>query len=85
MKSSITADILERSSFDEIIDVRTPAEYADDHIPGAINCPVLSDEERVIVGTMYKQASPFDAKKVGAALIAKKFAAYLEAEFKDKP
>jgi tRNA 2-selenouridine synthase len=85
MKSSITADILERSSFDEIIDVRTPAEYADDHIPGAINCPVLSDEERVIVGTMYKQASPFDAKKVGAALIAKKIAAYIEAEFKDKP
>jgi tRNA 2-selenouridine synthase len=85
MKSSITADILERSSFDEIIDVRTPAEYADDHIPGASNCPVLSDEERVIVGTMYKQASPFEAKKVGAALIAKKIAAYIESEFKDKP
>ena len=85
MKSSITADILERSSFDEIIDVRTPAEYAEDHIPGAINCPVLSNEERVIVGTMYKQASPFDAKKVGAALIAKKIAAYIETEFKDKP
>jgi tRNA 2-selenouridine synthase len=85
MKSSITADILERSSFDEIIDVRTPAEYADDHIPGASNCPVLSDEERVIVGTMYKQVSPFEAKKVGAALIAKKIAAYIESEFKDKP
>ena len=84
MKSSITADILERSSFDEIIDVRTPAEYAEDHIPGAINCPVLSNEERVIVGTMYKQASPFDAKKVGAALIAKKIASYIETEFKDK-
>jgi tRNA 2-selenouridine synthase len=85
MKSSITADILERSSFDEIIDVRTPAEYADDHIPGAINCPVLSNEERVIVGTMYKQASPFEAKKVGAALIAKTIASYIETEFKDKP
>ena len=39
--------------FDEIVDVRTPLEFAEDHIPGAINAPVLSNEERVIVGTMY--------------------------------
>ena len=54
--------------FDTIIDVRSPSEFAEDHIPGAINCPVLSDEERIAVGTLYKQVSPFEARKVGAAL-----------------
>jgi tRNA 2-selenouridine synthase len=44
-------------SFSVLIDVRTPAEYALDHIPGAINCPVLSDDERRIVGTTYVQVS----------------------------
>ena len=43
------------ADFDEIVDVRTPLEFADDHIPGALNAPVLSNEERVLVGTMYKQ------------------------------
>ena len=41
--------------FDAIIDVRSPSEFAEDHIPGAINCPVLDDEERIRVGTLYKQ------------------------------
>ncbi|WBU56972.1 tRNA 2-selenouridine(34) synthase MnmH [Paracoccus sediminicola] len=56
--------------FDEIIDVRSPAEFAEDHLPGAINLPVLSDAERAEVGTVYKQVSPFDARKMGAALVA---------------
>ncbi|KJZ29909.1 tRNA 2-selenouridine synthase, partial [Paracoccus sp. S4493] len=56
--------------FDDIIDVRAPAEYAEDHLPGAINLPVLSDAERARVGTIYKQVSPFDARKLGAALVA---------------
>ena len=55
--------------YDTIIDVRSPSEFADDHIPGAINLPVLSDEERVEVGIIYKQSSPFAARKIGAALI----------------
>ncbi len=50
--------------FDTIIDVRSPSEFADDHIPGAINLPVLSDEERSLVGTLYKQDS-FEGKKLG--------------------
>ena len=54
--------------FDSIIDVRSPAEYAEDHIPGAISAPVLDDAERAQVGTLYKQVSAFDAKKLGAAL-----------------
>ncbi|VVE87478.1 tRNA 2-selenouridine(34) synthase MnmH [Pandoraea bronchicola] len=71
--------------FDDIIDVRTPLEFADDHIPGAINVPVLSNEERVIVGTMYKQESPFDASRVGAAMVARNIAAHLDTTFADRP
>lgn len=80
-----TANLPQLGEFDEIIDVRTPAEFAEDHIPGAINCPVLSDEERVIVGTLYKQVSPFEARKVGAALIAKNIAGHLQTRFHAHP
>ncbi len=64
--------------FDDIIDVRAPEEYADDHIPGAISLPVLDDAERAEVGTIYKQVSPFTARKVGAALVAKNAATHLQ-------
>jgi tRNA 2-selenouridine synthase len=73
------------AEFDEIIDVRTPLEYAEDHIPGALNAPVLSNEERVIVGTMYKQVSPFDATRVGAAMVARNIAQHLDTTFADRP
>ena len=68
-----------------IIDVRSPAEFALDHLPNAINLPVLSNEQRVVVGTLYKQQGAFDAKKVGAALVARNVAAHLDAYFADKP
>lgn len=71
--------------FDDIIDVRAPAEYADDHLPGAINLPVLDDAERAHVGTIYKQVSPFDARKLGAALVAKNAAAHLTGPLADRP
>lgn len=71
--------------FDEVIDVRTPLEFDEDHIPGAINAPVLSNEERVIVGTMYKQVSPFEASRVGAAMVARNIASHLETLFADRP
>jgi len=71
--------------FDTIIDVRSPAEYALDHLPGAINAPVLDDAQRIQVGTMYKQVNSFEAKKVGAALVAKNIAAHIEALWLDKP
>ncbi len=71
--------------FDDIIDVRSPAEFAEDHIPGAINCPVLDNDERIEVGTLYKQVSPFDAKKRGAALVAKNIALHLQQSFSGKP
>ena len=71
--------------FDQIIDVRSPGEFAEDHIPGAINCPVLDNDERIRVGTLYKQLSSFEAKKLGAGLVAKNIARYLETAFADKP
>ena len=70
--------------FDAIIDVRSPAEHAEDHVPGAISAPVLDDAERAEVGTRYKRESPFEAKKVGAALIARNVARHIE-RFNDKP
>ena len=45
--------------FDVLIDVRSPAEYAEDHVPGALSAPVLDDDERAKVGTLYKQVSAF--------------------------
>ncbi|WP_102108506.1 tRNA 2-selenouridine(34) synthase MnmH [Oceaniglobus roseus] len=64
--------------FDTVIDVRSPSEYAEDHVPGAISLPVLSDAERAKVGTLYKQVSAFDARKIGAALVARNAAAHIE-------
>jgi tRNA 2-selenouridine synthase len=72
-------------SFDAVIDVRTPAEFEEDHLPGAINCPVLSEAERAQVGTMYKQIGSFEAKKVGAALVARNIAHHIDTLFLDKP
>ncbi len=71
--------------FDAIIDVRSPSEYAEDHIPGAINCPVLNDEERIRIGTMYKQVNAFEAKKVGAALVARNIAHHIDTAFSLQP
>ena len=64
--------------FDSLLDARTPSEYAEDHIPGAVSAPVLDDAERAQVGTLYKQVSPFDAKKLGAALVAKNVSRHVE-------
>ncbi|MDC1445913.1 tRNA 2-selenouridine(34) synthase MnmH [Amylibacter sp.] len=71
-------------SVDNIIDVRTPAEYAEDHIPGAINLPVLSNSQRKEVGTIYKQVNPFDARKIGGALVANNTANHLQGPLAEK-
>ncbi len=73
--------VAQLAEFDEVIDVRSESEYAADHIPGAINCPVLNDEERARVGTLYVQVSAFDAKKVGAALVSRNIAHHIETNF----
>jgi tRNA 2-selenouridine synthase len=71
-------------NYDTVIDARTPAEYAHDHIPGAVSAPVLDDAERAEVGTLYKQVSPFEAKKLGASLIAKNVARHIDTLFRQK-
>ena len=68
-----------------IIDVRSPSEFNEDHAPGAINLPVLSDGEFQRIGTIYKEVSPFEASKVGAAIVAKNISNHLEEFFCDKP
>ncbi|WP_226782675.1 tRNA 2-selenouridine(34) synthase MnmH [Oceaniglobus trochenteri] len=64
--------------YDTVIDVRAPAEFAEDHMPGAISLPVLDDAERARVGTIYKQDNPFSARKIGAALVARNAARHIE-------
>src|SRR5712691_4047241 len=71
-------------AFDEVIDVRSPSEFAHDHVPGAVNCPVLDDAERARVGTLYKQVSSFDAKKIGAALVSKNIARHIDQRFRSR-
>ncbi|HEY5993921.1 MAG TPA: tRNA 2-selenouridine(34) synthase MnmH [Gallionellaceae bacterium] len=85
MRVAKDVTVAQLSGYDDIIDVRSPAEYAEDHIPGAINAPVLSNEERARVGTIYVQESAFEAKKLGSALISRNIAHHLETLFKDKP
>lgn len=71
------------SDYDMIIDVRSPAEFADDHLPGAVNLPVLDNDQRAEIGTMYKQISPFAAKRAGAALVAGNIARHIGSALKD--
>jgi len=75
----------ELARFDSVIDARSPAEFALDRLPGAINCPVLDDEERRIVGTLYKQTGAFEARRVGGAMVAANLARHLNERFSDKP
>jgi tRNA 2-selenouridine synthase len=80
------AEALDRlESFDDVIDVRSEGEFAEDHLPHAINCPVLSDAERAEVGTMDRQNSSFEARRRGAALVSRNIAHHLETRFADKP
>ena len=71
----------ENKTFDTIIDVRSPLEYDEDHIIGSINCPVLYDQERIIVGTIYKKESTFRAKIIGSSLTARNIAKHIEEKF----
>ena len=77
--------LLRWSEFDTVVDARSETEYAEDHLPGAINWPVLNDSERASVGTEYKQISPFDARKRGAVLAALNIARHVQSQVMDKP
>ena len=71
--------------FDAIIDARSPSEYAEDHLPGALNAPSLDDAERAEVGTIYKQRGAFEAKRVGAPLVARNIAKHIDERFAGMP
>ena len=85
LSPSLPIEALLEGGFDAILDARTPSEFAEDHIPGALSAPVLDDAERAEVGTLYKQVSPFEAKKMGGALVAKNVARHIERHFKAQP
>ena len=82
---AMRATVDDLAQFDALIDTRSPAEFAEDHIPGAINLPVLDNDQRAQVGTLYAQLSPFAARKLGAALVARNIAAHLESSLADHP
>jgi tRNA 2-selenouridine synthase len=84
-KPSTIVGIARLAEFTDRIDVRSPAEYALDHLPGATNHPVLDDAERARIGTLHNQESAFAAKRAGAALIARNVAAMLESAFAGRP
>ena len=79
------ARVADRHGFDAVVDARSPAEFALDHIPGAINCPVLDDDERRIVGTLYRQHGAFEARRVGGAMVAANLARHLRGPLADRP
>lgn len=82
---SLPLSLDDLSRFDTIIDTRSPAEFALDHLPGAINCPALSNDERIVIGTIHQQDSPFAAKKIGAAMVAHNIAKHIDGQFRDRP
>ncbi len=71
--------------FDTLIDARSEAEFAEDHLPDAVNWPTLDNEQRRSIGTLYKQVNAFEAKKRGAAIAARNIAAHIEREVAAKP
>ena len=89
MKDASSLDIdsamCQLSEFQTIIDVRSPNEFEQDHLPGAINLPVLDDAERAQVGTLNAQASAFSAKRHGASLVAANIAKLIAGPLADKP
>jgi tRNA 2-selenouridine synthase len=77
--------VAEPGRFDTVIDARSPSEFAEDRLPGAVNWPVLDDEERRVVGTLYKQDSALAARKTGAALAARRIADHLQSQVAQRP
>ena len=75
---------LARAGFDDIVDARSPSEFSDDHLPGALSLPVLDDAQRAEVGTIYKQVAPFQARKIGGALVAANVAAHIAGPLADR-
>ena len=86
MTVQVTEDVTPAAlaRFDLVIDVRSPGEFAQDHLPGAVNLPVLSDAERAEVGTIYVQDSRFKARRLGASYVARNVAHHLQTALSDR-
>lgn len=61
------------------MDLRSPAEFARDHIPGALNVPLFDDEQRALVGTLYKKESPQSALDAGLSFVEQRIPRLLTA------
>lgn len=81
----VTLEAAFAEGVEEWLDVRSPGEYALDHVPGAVNCPVLDNAERAQVGTLYKQVSPFEARRLGGALVTANISRHMATLFAQKP
>jgi tRNA 2-selenouridine synthase len=64
-------------AFQHVLDVRSPLEYAEDRLPSAISCPVLSDNERSAVGALYKH-DLLEARRLGASFVSANIASILQ-------
>ncbi len=80
-----TEALAQLGQFDAVIDARSESEFAEDRLPGAVNWPVLNDAQRADIGTQYKQASPFDARKRGAVMAARNIAQHIETHAAELP
>ena len=78
----LAADV--RQTYDALVDVRSPSEFAEDHLPGAINLPVLDDAQRAEVGTLFVQRSKFLARRLGASYVARNIADHLDGPLSDR-
>jgi tRNA 2-selenouridine synthase len=60
-----------------VVDVRAPKEYLQGHIPQAVSMPLFTDEERAIIGTLYKQVGRDTAVEKGLELVGPKLASFV--------
>jgi tRNA 2-selenouridine synthase len=81
----MSVPIGQAGGYSAIIDARTEDEFALDHLPGALNWPSLDNEQRIEIGTLYKQVGSFEAKKKGAGLVAANIASHIEKHVIDLP
>jgi tRNA 2-selenouridine synthase len=82
---SRTAGVEQLATFTDILDVRSPLEFAADHVPHAINAPVLDNEQRATIGTLHRQVSAFEARRVGASMVARNIADIVDQVAAGKP
>jgi tRNA 2-selenouridine synthase len=78
IKHTTIDDFLQLTDAPLLVDVRTPAEFEQGHVPGAVNVPLFSNEERVLVGTTYKQSSREEAILLGFDLVGPKWSGFIK-------